>query len=193
MNPEQDVLAPLSVDAERALIASRAKFVRFVERKVGDASTAEEIVQNALVRALEKGNAALDEDGVVNWFYRVLQNAIVDHFRRAAAEGRAVDRGADTSEIAAEDRELRSTVCACMHDLLPTLKPEYAQMVQRVDLDEQPVAEVAREAGITSNNASVRLHRARHALRSQLQRSCGACAAHGCLDCTCKTHRTAGN
>jgi RNA polymerase sigma-70 factor (ECF subfamily) len=43
----------------------------------------------------------------------------------------------------------------------------------------------AEAAGITPNNASVRLFRAREALRQQLQRSCGTCAEHGCLDCSC--------
>jgi RNA polymerase sigma-70 factor (ECF subfamily) len=31
----------------------------------------------------------------------------------------------------------------------------------------------------------VRLHRARQALKRELERSCGTCATHGCLDCTC--------
>ncbi|HZH03129.1 MAG TPA: sigma factor-like helix-turn-helix DNA-binding protein, partial [Myxococcaceae bacterium] len=70
--------------------------------------------------------------------------------------------------------------------LLPGLKPEYAQMVRQVDLENRPLADVAVELGVTSNNATVRLHRARQALKKQLQRCCGSCAAHGCLDCSCR-------
>ena len=43
------------------------------------------------------------------------------------------------------------------------------------------------EDGITPNLAMVRLHRARRALRLRLEESCRACAAHGCLDCSCRT------
>lgn len=77
-----------------------------------------------------------------------------------------------------------------MHDLLPTLKAEYAEVVRKVDLEEQPVSAVAEAIGITVNNASVRLHRGRQALKKQLERSCGACAAHGCLDCSCAQRRS---
>lgn len=42
------------------------------------------------------------------------------------------------------------------------------------------------DADVTANNASVRLHRARRALKEQLLRACGACAAHGCLECSCR-------
>jgi RNA polymerase sigma-70 factor (ECF subfamily) len=69
--------------------------------------------------------------------------------------------------------------------LLETLRPEYADAVRRVDLDEISVQELAREAGITANNAAVRLHRARLALKRQLEKSCGTCVTHGCLDCAC--------
>ena len=72
-----------------------------------------------------------------------------------------------------------------MRSLLPTLKPEYAAMIERVDLKEQPLSGVAEALGITANNAAVRLHRARIALKRQLERSCGTCATHGCLDCRC--------
>ena len=182
-------LPPLSASAERVLLENHRRFVRFVERRVGSTDTAEEIVQTALTKAVERGIGALDEEGVVNWFYRVLQNALVDHYRSADAERRALSREASLAEEPADDPELKSTVCACMHDLLPTLKPEYANIVRQVDLEEKPVSEVAQASGITSNNASVRLHRARQALRVQLERSCGACAAHGCLDCSCKRPR----
>jgi hypothetical protein len=47
--------------------------------------------------------------------------------------------------------------------------------------------EFAAEAGITANNAGVRVFRAREALRKRVVRSCGTCAEHGCLDCTCGT------
>lgn len=170
---------------EAMLVRNHRRFVQFVTRKLGDASAAEELVQSALVKALERGTGGLDDEGIVNWFYRVLQNAIIDHHRRRAVEDRVIAHGVEAADRG-EDPELKSTVCACMHDLLPALKPEYADIVRRVDLEERPVSAVAAESGITANNASVRLHRARHALKSQLQRSCGACAAHGCLDCSCK-------
>lgn len=171
---------------EAVLVRHHGAFLSFLERRLGSRADAEEVLQGAYASALEKGVPDDDRAGVVAWFYRVLRNAIIDRSRRAAVERRSVERLAG-EPIAAEDLELRDAVCACMHDLLPALKPEYASIVRAVDLEERPVSEVADAAGITANNAAVRLHRARQALKRQLLRACGACAAHGCLECGCRT------
>jgi DNA-directed RNA polymerase specialized sigma24 family protein len=73
-----------------------------------------------------------------------------------------------------------------MTAVLHRLKPEYADIVRAVELDERSIAHVANERGLTTNNATVRLHRARAALRRRLVEVCGACSEHGCLDCTCR-------
>ncbi|ATB45410.1 RNA polymerase sigma factor [Corallococcus macrosporus] len=181
----------LNDEVVRALVDNHRQFLAFVERRVGSRAIAEEILQAAFVRTLEKGGALEEGEGAVAWFYRLLRNALVDHYRRQAAEGRALEREARESVVATEDPELKQAVCACVGELLPTLKPEYADILRRVDLEERGVPDVAREDGITANNAGVRLYRARQALKKQLERSCGTCASHGCLDCSCKSPRQA--
>jgi RNA polymerase sigma factor (sigma-70 family) len=190
MNGEpQDVIEVAGEDVLPALVGNHRQFLGFLERRVGSRAVAEEILQSAFVKTLEKGGALHDGEGAVTWFYRLLRNALVDHYRRQAAEGRALEREAREATEASEDPELKSAVCACVGELLPTLKPEYAELVRKVDLEERGVPDVAKEVGITANNAGVRLHRARQALKKQLERSCGTCASHGCLDCSCKKSR----
>ena len=72
-----------------------------------------------------------------------------------------------------------------MAQLADTLKPEYADVLRRVELDGVAVKDYADAAGISASNAGVRIFGAREALRKQVARSCGTCADHGCLDCTC--------
>jgi RNA polymerase sigma-70 factor (ECF subfamily) len=168
-----------------ALVENHRRFLSFLERRVGSRALAEEILQSAYVRTLEKGGELRQEEGAVAWFYRLLRNALIDHYRRQSAEGRALEREAREVSEESPDPELKQVICACINDLLPALKPEYAEMVRQVDLEGRSVPEVAREVDITPNNAGVRLHRARQALKKQLERSCGTCATHGCLDCTC--------
>lgn len=174
------------------LVASHARFLAFLERRVASREQAEDILQAAFVRALDHRGALRDGESASAWFYRLLRNALIDHYRRRDVERRALDTERAASEVGdaahqeALDEELMTTVCACMHDLLGTLKPEYAEALRQVDLGETTATEYAQLAGITANNASVRLHRARKALAQSLQRSCGTCATHGCLDCSCK-------
>jgi len=169
------------------LVEQHRRFLAFVERRVGNREAAEEIVQNAFVRGLERGADVRDGESAVAWFYRVLRNAIVDHYRRRGVERAAAERLAREAGPGepAEDPELHRTACECILDLLPTLKPEYAEALRRVDLDGEPVAAYATESGITPNNASVRLHRARRALRDRVVQCCATCADHGCVDCAC--------
>ena len=181
----EEALRALSPDVERALIANNERFLRFLEARVGSRSAAEEILQSALVRALEKGGHVVGEEGAVTWFFRVLRNAIVDHHRQRAAEARALAEVEQTAPSNVEP-ELKAAVCDCVASLIPTLKPEYASILEAVDLGGRSPTDVARDLGITPNSAAVRLHRARQALRRQLERSCGACATHSCLDCSCR-------
>lgn len=172
---------------ERVLVAQHDRLAGLLRRKTGSAADAEEILQAAYARALERGLPDADDEGLVRWFQRVLRNAWIDHARHGDAERRALEReAAERREDGVDAEELRDAVCACLHDVLPALKPEYADLVRQVDLEERTVSDVARAAGITANNASVRLHRARRALKEHLARACGACAAHGCLDCSCR-------
>src|SRR5262249_10062597 len=124
-------------------------------------------------------------ESVVGWFYRVLRNAIVDYARRRAASDRRLAKIAVDIEAMTEDDELQSTVCQCVKRLAATLKPEYADALDQIDVAGVPVKDYAERAGISANNAGVRVFRARDALRKQVIRSCGTCAEHGCLDCTC--------
>ncbi|HEV8201197.1 MAG TPA: RNA polymerase sigma factor [Candidatus Polarisedimenticolia bacterium] len=178
---------PISDEIVKTLVANHRRFLAFVERRVGSREVAEDIVQNAFVRGLEGNSRLRDEDSAVAWFYRMLRNALIDHWRRRSAEQRAAERLAEQEEetVPAADQELMDTVCACVGDLLQTLKPEYAEALRRVDLDDKSVKEFAEGAGISANNASVRLFRGREALRQQVRRACGTCADHGCLDCRC--------
>jgi RNA polymerase sigma factor (sigma-70 family) len=186
---------PAAPDVLRVLVENHRRFLAFLERRVGSREAAEDILQDAFVKGLERVDSVRDEEAIIPWFYRLLRNAVVDHYRRRGAEERALAYAAGLAEEAepGPDEALRDEVCACVSALVETLKPEYATAIRRVDLEGSSVTAFAGELGITANNAGVRLHRAHEALRRQLIRSCGTCAAHGCLNCDCggpAAHRT---
>ncbi len=179
---DTETTPPVTAESLAALVASHREFLTFVQRRVGDRALAEEILQDALVKSLPKVGEI--RESAVGWFYRVLRNAIIDHARRRAAQGRKLEALAAEPE-AATDAELHDVVCQCVTRLATTLKPEYAEAIQRIDVDGVAVKDYAEQAGISASNAGVRVFRARDALRKQVMRSCGTCAEHGCLDCTC--------
>ncbi len=170
-----------------ALVDNHRRFLAFLERRVGSRAVAEDLLQEAFVRGLERAPTLRRSEAATAWFYRVLRNALADYYRRQRVEARAIAAAAaePPGSAGGEDEELRRTICDCILALLDTLKPEYAVALRRVELDGLAVRRYAEEAGITPNNAAVRLHRARESLRQQVARSCATCADHGCEGCDC--------
>lgn len=163
------------------LVAGHRDFVAFVERRVGSRAEAEDIVQAAFVRGLQHGGS-VNEENAVTWFYRVLRNAIVDYYRKQASSSRVLEAFAAEPD---PSPEVRAEVCACINGLLGELKPEYRDALRIVDVEDGALADLAAQSGITAENAAVRIHRARKALRKKVEEACGTCSVHGCLDCQC--------
>jgi RNA polymerase sigma-70 factor (ECF subfamily) len=123
----------------------------------------------------------------VPWFYRTLRNAAIDQFRRRGASDRAHEAFARELETRdAPESDLQAEICACVSRLAATLKPEYAEALEAIEVGGKPVKVFAEEKGLSSSNAAVRVFRACEALRKRVTESCGICAEHGCVDCTCK-------
>ncbi len=188
MSSESDPLIENIESLPTILLANHHRFLRFLEKRVGSIEDAEEILQSAFVRSLDKGDEIREPESSVAWFYRLLRNAVVDHYRREASNQRKLEGFALQLSEATEstDPETERVICECIRELIPVLKPEYSELISRVDLQGNDVSSAADALGITPGNARVRLHRARSALRTEVERSCRTCASHGCLDCTCK-------
>ena len=168
------------------LVDNHRQFLAFLERRVGDRAMAEDILQDAFVKTLQKDDDIRDETSAVAWFYRTLRNAVIDHYRRTGSRSRALELLAGELEDAVEPPpEIRDEICGCVSRLASTLKPEYEEAIRRIDVEGAAVNDFAMQAGISANNASVRVFRAREALRKQVRTSCGTCADHGCLECSC--------
>lgn len=186
----------MNSDPMEGLAANRRQLLAFIERRVENRDVAEEILQEAFVRGAERAGQVRSDERIVAWFYRLLRNAIVDHWRDQRVERRATAQMAlEMADAHIPAPEVEAELCRCVASQLAELRPEYAEILRRVDLgDERPV-DFAIEQGLTANNAMVRLHRARRALRERLLHVCGACAEHACLDCGCKgasSHPSAG-
>ncbi len=169
----------------QVLVRDRRRFLRFLAARLGDDDLAEEILQAAYLKSLQKGGELRDGESAAAWFFRVLRNAIVDHHRSSQRKRGVADRYATEQRAAVDPDELREAACQCVGALVPELRPDYADALRRIDLEDASVPQLAAELGISPSNAGVRLHRARRALRKRVQEVCGSCATHGCRNCGC--------
>lgn len=156
-------------------------FVGFVRKRVGDPSLADDLVQDALAKAMVHVQDVRDDELMEAWFYRVLRNMIADLHAKKSRSAALMD-----AETLAADPEDHAIACKCLGDLIAELEPPYRDAVQFVDVDGLSATQAAQRLGITETNLKVRRHRAREQLREMLSVTCRMCFLHGCLDCHCR-------
>ena len=150
-------MATESAETIRVLVDNHREFLRFLERRVGDRAVAEDILQDAFVRSMDKAGTVRESDSAIAWFYRALRNAVVDHHRRAGSASRALASfAAEVDESEQPKEEVADAVCGCVARLAETLKPEYAQAINEIDVGGKSVKDFAAAHGLSSGNAAVR-------------------------------------
>lgn len=177
-------------DLTHRLLEQEPAFRAFLRKRISDDAVTEDLLQQSLMKAVERGQELKKSDSAVSWFYRILRNAVTDYYRSHAADHRKLEGLRQEMIAAGDDKmpaldELRPAICTCLDPLLKKMRPAYAHLIERIDLRGELPADVAKEMKLTTNNLTVRLHRARQALRASLEQACGICTKHGCLSCTC--------
>lgn len=171
---------------EEQLLAQLEMFTAFARKRVNDPELAADVVQESLLKAVRSAEQLREDENVTAWFYRILRRTIIDLYRRRAANKRAME-SLEAHLSSPPDEEEERTACVCVAGLVPSLKPEYGELIRRLDLEQEAPEVVAETLGVTANNLRVRHHRARQQLREKVEAVCQMCAKHGCLDCTCGT------
>jgi RNA polymerase sigma-70 factor (ECF subfamily) len=168
-----------AVIVEQLIADHRGEMLGFARRRAGHLVDPEDVVQEASIRALARADQLRDAARGRAWLFRILRNVLTDELRKLGVPAR------EPIGDPPDDGEPPSEACRCALALAKTLKPEYAAILERAVIDDVPLSTVAGELGVTANNATVRLHRARRALREVLQEHCGTASLRACLTCAC--------
>jgi RNA polymerase sigma-70 factor (ECF subfamily) len=162
------------------LAGERPRQTRGLTRRLPAGVDAEDVWQDAAVKALHNAETLTQVRSPTAWMTVVLRRLVVDRYRRAARERRAADALAAEPPAVPDDTPDLVLPIACMTGALGDLKPEYGEILAQTYLRDQAVRAVAERLGVTANNAGVRLHRARGALRAALAAKCQACPLEDC-------------
>ena len=141
----------------------------YVEQFCPDQASADDIVQEAFIRAWRHlPQLSADDRPIRPWLFRVARNLLIDANRAAQARpvtvpGEAAGEvGTDSGLEGILDREL---VCAALQHLSPAHQTVLVETFYRGGT----TATVARELGIPHGTARSRLHYALDAMRKQLE------------------------
>ncbi|MET8770416.1 sigma-70 family RNA polymerase sigma factor [Streptomyces sp. NPDC004658] len=169
------VAAPAAVDPPtqffRTLVAEHEKtLLAYAEKLLNDRHTAEDIVQETLIRAWPHAERLYSTDGSVRgWLLTVTRNLVIDRMRTATARRETVGaEGRDASLPDHADAVLASVDTAT---LLRQLSPEHREVLLHTYVCDRTVQETARILGIPTGTVKSRQHYALTSLRTKARGS----------------------
>ena len=152
----------------------RPGLLNHARRRLSCNESAEDAVQETLVRALRAMPRFNGNYLVEPWLHRILTNVCIDEGNRRRREGEKTERAAvndsslqPTPSVETElglDLDLSDVV-----DAVEGLSEPYREALQLRFVDELSYDEVAKAAGVSEDNARARVSRARTALRAALR------------------------
>lgn len=136
----------------------------------GDRESAEEVVQEALLRAWRNPEALDPRRGPVRpWLFTVVRNLVLDARRRRMARLREVSDEALAVLPVSDDDYDRALVAWEVADALSSLSPEHRAVLVETYYRGRSVAEAARALGVPEGTVKSRTYYALRALRLALE------------------------
>lgn len=151
--------------------------LRFITRRVPDHASAEDILQEVMLRLHRHAEEIRHVDSVSGWIHTISRNAITDYYRSAARREVPVHHPThgDEADTAVEDPEpglRRGELTGCLEPLLARLSPAHREALQLTDLDGLTQAEAATRLGLSTSGMKSRVQRARNQLKDLFTDCC---------------------
>ena len=146
----------------------REAFGRYAVASCGDADVAADAMQEAWIRAYDALATCEHPDRFGAWFFRILRNQCHNHRSRRwthASLDDVVAAAPARTDARVEQLELRGRMEAALHHLPPDQREAFVLR----HVDGRPYAEMAALLGEREDRLRMRVHRAREAVRRELE------------------------
>ena len=172
---------------EQLVRSTSGRLLAVARRLLRNEEDARDAVQNAFVRAFQSLSRFRQESSILTWLHRIVINEALMHLRSRAksdqpsiddllptfiADGHQTRDTVDWSETADQALE-RAETAELVRRKIDELPEIYRTVLLMHDIEEMSHAEIAESLGVSTNVVKVRLHRARQALRTLLEREFG--------------------
>ncbi|WP_245662884.1 RNA polymerase sigma factor SigZ [Endozoicomonas arenosclerae] len=148
----------------------KARLMGFINKEVGDPSTAEDILQDVYIKAHTQGHTLKDESSMGAWLYRIAHNAIMDHYRKLKPV-------AELTEFLEEPdmnqpNQAHQDLARCLDPLIKELPEKYRLPLQMAELEGMSQQQVADKLGLSLSGAKSRIQRGRVQLKQSFTDCC---------------------
>jgi len=153
-----------------ALVAQLPGLRRYAVALTGNASLADDLVQDAIERAIRRSSQLRELEKLPGWLRRIVHNLYVDEIRRGRGKGTEQDITELADDLSLSVAAYDGTAIREFNRALSLLSMEHRQILLLVGLEEMNYREIAEELDIPIGTVMSRLARAREKLRSHMNR-----------------------
>ncbi len=151
----------------------------FILRVIGDASLADDLVQETFLRAHRSAATFKGKASPTTWLCTIALNVMRDHFRATARRPSQVSDPqmllALRDETVLEDDAIQDEMDSCIRRYVLLLPERQRDIVALHDIAGLTHHEIAEALGISQSNSRTLLHRGRAALKLLFEENCILC------------------
>jgi len=156
--------------------AYHAPLHRFILQRVGEASVADDILQDVFLRVLARIETLQHPQKLRSWLYQITRHAMIDYMRtqqlwHSLPDGLSAPEPEPTTVA-------RQELAQCLLPLMQGLPARYRDALQLADIEGQTQQHVAAHLGLSVSGAKSRIQRGRAMLRTLLVRCCLVAVDH---------------
>lgn len=169
-------------DSFWAEIAARLRL--FIRSRVEDSHTADDLVQDVILKAqLNLHSAPMHK--LSAWMFQIAKNVVIDHYR--SSKHRRPAPWDDETAVEESETVIVSELSGCIRPMLARLPEASREALEQTDLGDLTQTELAKHLGLSLPGVKSRVQRAREQLRTVLESCCapttgsdGTIVSHGC-------------
>jgi RNA polymerase sigma-70 factor (ECF subfamily) len=142
---------------------------RFILRRVADPYTAEDILQDVYLKIHAYIDDLREGDRLEDWLYRIIRNAIIDHYRR---DHPRLELSEHLERLEADDRDAVAEIALSVRAMLACLPGKYRQALILAEYRGLRQHEIAGRLDVSPSEAESFVQRGREMLREALLDYC---------------------
>ena len=149
------------------LVAHQEDFYRLAFSYVKNRDAALDVVQESIVKALAKADTVRRPEYIKTWFYRILLNESMNHYRRTRRLVPLEDAAPDGPAPAGDPAERLD-----LYDAIERLEPREQAIIRLRFFEDMKLEEIARVTATNLNTVKSRLYKSLRKLRELTGEEC---------------------
>ena len=149
------------------IVSHQEDFYRLAFSYVKNRDAALDVVQESIVKALSKADSLREPAYLRTWFYRILLNESMNHFRRTS---RVLPLEELEQQSAPAGRDLGERLD--LYDAIDRLAPREQVIIRLRFFEDMKLEEIAQATGVNLNTVKSRLYKALRKLRELTGEEC---------------------